>query len=304
MPPFEQAEYADRLRRVRERMAGQGLDVLIVSDPANMAYLTGYDGWSFYTPQGVAVGARHRSGAVHAEDGRQRRPRHHLPRRRCDPRLPRPLRAGARQASARLGGGRARGARPRAGEGRRRERRLLLHAARLPRARGGSRRRHAGRLAGARELGAGREVARGAGRDAGGGADHGAGDPDRHRRGAAGRPPVRRRRGHLRRAGRRHGGVRRGVHVVRADAADRDRHLDAAPDVVGRAVHRGRGDDPRAGCGAAPLPRADGPHRVPRLAAAEACRHGGGGGGGDGGGARRGAAGRHRRVGGDRLARR
>ncbi len=56
MPPFDRAEYADRLRRVRERMASQGLDVLIVSDPANMAYLTGYDGWSFYTPQGVAVG--------------------------------------------------------------------------------------------------------------------------------------------------------------------------------------------------------------------------------------------------------
>ena len=53
MPPFDRAEYADRLRRVRERMASQGLDVLIVSDPANMAYLTGYDGWSFYTPQGV-----------------------------------------------------------------------------------------------------------------------------------------------------------------------------------------------------------------------------------------------------------
>ena len=37
-------------------MSDQGLDVLIVSDPANMAYLTGYDGWSFYTPQGVALG--------------------------------------------------------------------------------------------------------------------------------------------------------------------------------------------------------------------------------------------------------
>jgi len=56
MPPFDRAEYADRVRRTRERMASQGLDVLIVSDPANMAYLTGYDGWSFYTPQGVALG--------------------------------------------------------------------------------------------------------------------------------------------------------------------------------------------------------------------------------------------------------
>jgi ectoine hydrolase len=51
------AEYAARLRRVRERMAAQGIDTLLVSDPANMHYLTGYDGWSFYTPQGVVVTA-------------------------------------------------------------------------------------------------------------------------------------------------------------------------------------------------------------------------------------------------------
>ncbi len=50
-------EYAERLRRVRERMAAQGIDTLFVSDPANMHYLTGYDGWSFYTPQGVVVPA-------------------------------------------------------------------------------------------------------------------------------------------------------------------------------------------------------------------------------------------------------
>jgi ectoine hydrolase len=29
--------------------------VLVVSDPANMNYLTGYDGWSFYVPQCVVV---------------------------------------------------------------------------------------------------------------------------------------------------------------------------------------------------------------------------------------------------------
>jgi ectoine hydrolase len=51
------AEHAARLRRVRERMAAQGIDTLLVSDPANMHYLTGYDGWSFYTPQGVVVPA-------------------------------------------------------------------------------------------------------------------------------------------------------------------------------------------------------------------------------------------------------
>ena len=51
------AEHEDRLRRVRERMAARGIDTLLISDPANMHYLTGYDGWSFYTPQGVVVGA-------------------------------------------------------------------------------------------------------------------------------------------------------------------------------------------------------------------------------------------------------
>jgi ectoine hydrolase len=53
--PFERAEYDDRLRRVRERMAGRGLGALIATDPASMNYLTGYDGWSFYTPQCVVV---------------------------------------------------------------------------------------------------------------------------------------------------------------------------------------------------------------------------------------------------------
>jgi Xaa-Pro dipeptidase len=52
--PFERAEYDERLRRVRERMAAAGLDLLVVTDVANQHYLTGYDGWSFYTPQ-VAI---------------------------------------------------------------------------------------------------------------------------------------------------------------------------------------------------------------------------------------------------------
>ncbi len=32
-----------------------GMEMLLVMDPANMNYLTGYDGWSFYVPQGVIV---------------------------------------------------------------------------------------------------------------------------------------------------------------------------------------------------------------------------------------------------------
>lgn len=36
-------------------MAKAGIEVLVVSDPANMNYLTGYDGWSFYVPQCVVL---------------------------------------------------------------------------------------------------------------------------------------------------------------------------------------------------------------------------------------------------------
>ncbi|AKT52590.1 creatinase [Arsenicicoccus sp. oral taxon 190] len=48
---FTPAEYADRLAAVRARMAHQGLAALVVTDPANLFYLTGYNAWSFYTPQ-------------------------------------------------------------------------------------------------------------------------------------------------------------------------------------------------------------------------------------------------------------
>ncbi|SDB17375.1 ectoine hydrolase DoeA [Bauldia litoralis] len=52
---FTRAEYADRLARTRQAMAARGVDTLIVSDPSNMAWLTGYDGWSFYVHQAVIV---------------------------------------------------------------------------------------------------------------------------------------------------------------------------------------------------------------------------------------------------------
>ncbi|WP_017429707.1 ectoine hydrolase DoeA [Vreelandella jeotgali] len=54
--PFTLDEYAGRLRKVRAQMASRDIDVLIVSDPSNMAWLTGYDGWSFYVHQCVVVG--------------------------------------------------------------------------------------------------------------------------------------------------------------------------------------------------------------------------------------------------------
>ncbi len=53
---FTQDEYDARLARTRAEMEARGLDALIVSDPSNMAWLTGYDGWSFYVHQAVTVG--------------------------------------------------------------------------------------------------------------------------------------------------------------------------------------------------------------------------------------------------------
>lgn len=53
--PFTPSEYARRLAKVRRAMAERGLDVLFVEDPSNMAWITGYDGWSFYVHQGVIV---------------------------------------------------------------------------------------------------------------------------------------------------------------------------------------------------------------------------------------------------------
>lgn len=53
---FTQTEYDTRLAQIRTAMAAAGLDTLIVSDPSNMAWATGYDGWSFYVHQAVVIG--------------------------------------------------------------------------------------------------------------------------------------------------------------------------------------------------------------------------------------------------------
>jgi Xaa-Pro dipeptidase len=59
MPPFSKEEYQDRINKTKERMRDAGIEILVVSDPANMNYLTGYDGWSFYVPQVVVVATDH-----------------------------------------------------------------------------------------------------------------------------------------------------------------------------------------------------------------------------------------------------
>ncbi len=52
---FSEEEYRSRVRRTQEQMDRKGIELLLVTDPANMNYLTGYDGWSFYVHQGVIV---------------------------------------------------------------------------------------------------------------------------------------------------------------------------------------------------------------------------------------------------------
>jgi len=52
---FERDEFLARIARVKAVMSRRGIDILLVASPANQFWLTGYDGWSFYTPQMVAV---------------------------------------------------------------------------------------------------------------------------------------------------------------------------------------------------------------------------------------------------------
>jgi Xaa-Pro aminopeptidase len=54
---FETAEFEARVARVKERMEKAGIELLLVASPANQFWLTGYDGWSFYTPQMVILAA-------------------------------------------------------------------------------------------------------------------------------------------------------------------------------------------------------------------------------------------------------
>ena len=52
---FSRTEFDQRIAKTRAAMQARGLDLLIVSDPSNMNWLTGYDGWSFYVHQCVVL---------------------------------------------------------------------------------------------------------------------------------------------------------------------------------------------------------------------------------------------------------
>ena len=52
---FQTTEFDRRVLDVKQRMEKAGFDLIVCQDPANMSWLTGFDGWSFYTPQAVVV---------------------------------------------------------------------------------------------------------------------------------------------------------------------------------------------------------------------------------------------------------
>jgi Xaa-Pro dipeptidase len=54
---FPREEYALRLQRITAAMRERGLDLLLLSDPCNLYYASGYDAWSFYVPQCLAIAA-------------------------------------------------------------------------------------------------------------------------------------------------------------------------------------------------------------------------------------------------------
>ena len=69
-PAFSPEEYQSRLENVRRSMESRLLEVLIISDPSNMAWLTGYDGWSFYVHQCVVVTLQDSPPVLRTQDGR------------------------------------------------------------------------------------------------------------------------------------------------------------------------------------------------------------------------------------------
>ncbi|HLR80921.1 MAG TPA: M24 family metallopeptidase [Bacillota bacterium] len=55
MITFPVSEFKWRMEKVKKKMEEAGIDVLLVTDPANINYLTGYNAWSFYVHQLLIV---------------------------------------------------------------------------------------------------------------------------------------------------------------------------------------------------------------------------------------------------------
>ena len=56
---FSKSEFDLRIKNIKLSMNNRNLDLIIITDPSNMNYATGYDGWSFYVPQGVIISLDH-----------------------------------------------------------------------------------------------------------------------------------------------------------------------------------------------------------------------------------------------------
>ena len=55
---FPASVYRDRRTRAAASAREQGLSALLIADPANIFYLTGYNAWSFYMPQFLLISAQ------------------------------------------------------------------------------------------------------------------------------------------------------------------------------------------------------------------------------------------------------
>ena len=67
-PAFSREEYAAREATLRATMRRQGLTLVVVSSPANLNYLTGFDGWGHYQPQFLLVSATRTALVVRGMD--------------------------------------------------------------------------------------------------------------------------------------------------------------------------------------------------------------------------------------------
>jgi Xaa-Pro dipeptidase len=54
-PPFDPSEYKRRLRRIRDRMKSSEIDVMVVSSPENMYYISGYQTTGYYSYQNLFI---------------------------------------------------------------------------------------------------------------------------------------------------------------------------------------------------------------------------------------------------------
>lgn len=52
---FSKQEYVMRNDKTKQKMLEYGIEVLVVSNPSNMCYLTGYNAWSFYVHQAIIL---------------------------------------------------------------------------------------------------------------------------------------------------------------------------------------------------------------------------------------------------------